>query len=208
LEAAKRALENINKSALDELKAFAQPAPVIVDVCAACFFLQPKTTGQPDWSGIKMQVLGNFKLVDELKTYDVEHTKTAGANNAKKKMQKIAKDFKETAPEDLAKLISGKSLAVGALYAWTDATLKCYDINKTVEPKKLKAKQMRAAKEKGEKELAATEALVAELTKTLAEANAAKKEKEDELNELQRISAEMTRKLNAASKLITGLGGE
>jgi dynein heavy chain len=89
LEAAKRALENINKAALDELKAFAQPAPVIIDVCAACFFLQPKTTGQPDWSGIKMQVLGNFKLVDELKTYDVEHTKTAGANNAKKKMQKI-----------------------------------------------------------------------------------------------------------------------
>jgi dynein heavy chain len=155
-----------------------------------------------------MQVLGNFKLVDELKTYDVEHTKSSGAANAKKKMQKIAKDFKETAPEDLPKLISGKSLAVGALYAWTDATLKCYDINKTVEPKKLKAKQMRAAKEKGEKELAATEALVAELTKTLAEANAAKKEKEDELNELQRISAEMTRKLNAASKLITGLGGE
>jgi dynein heavy chain len=39
LEAAKRALENINKSALDELKAFAQPAAVIIDVCAACFYL-------------------------------------------------------------------------------------------------------------------------------------------------------------------------
>merc|ERR1719453_30692 len=124
-------------------------------------------------------------------------------------MQKVQKDYKEVAPEDMAKFITEKkSVAVGALYAWCDATIKCYDINKTVEPKKLKAKQMRAAKEKGERELAATEALVAELTQTLAEANAAKKEKEDELNELQRISAEMTRKLNAASQLITGLGGE
>jgi hypothetical protein len=92
-----------------------------------------------------------------------------------------------------------KSVAVGALYQWCDATIRCYDINKTVEPKKLKAKAMKAAKEKGEKELAATQALVADLTATLAEANAAKKEKEDELNELQRISGEMTRKLNSAS---------
>ena len=178
----------------------AQPPTVILDVCAACFYLQPKATGNPDWAAIKVQVLGNFKLVDELKTYDVEKTKGNDANNARKKMQKVQKDNKEIPLEEMTKFITEKkSVAVGALYAWCDATIKCYDINKTVEPKKLKAKQMRAAKEKGERELAATEALVADLTKTLAEANAAKKEKEDELNELQRISAEMTRKLNAAS---------
>jgi dynein heavy chain len=34
------------------------------------------------------------------------------------------------------------------------------------------------------------------------------KKEQDKLDELQRISAEMTRKLNAASQLITGLGGE
>ena len=148
-------------------------------------------------------------MVDELKNYDVEKTKGNDAANCKKKMQKVQKDYKEVPLEDMAKFITDKkSVAVGALYAWCDATVRCYDINKTVEPKKIKARQMRAAKEKGEKELAATEALVAELTATLAEANAAKKEKEDELNELQRISAEMTRKLNAASQLISGLGGE
>jgi hypothetical protein len=115
-------------------------------------------------------------------------------------LQKVAKDNKEVAAEDLVEFITTrKSVAAGALYAWCDATLKCYDINKTVEPKKLAAKAMKLAKEKGERELAATEALVAELTATLAEANARKKEKEDELGELQRISAEMTRKLNAAS---------
>jgi len=171
--------------------------------------LQPKSVGQPDWNNIKVSVLSNTKLVDELKTYDVEKTKSGDAANAKKKMQKVQKDNKDIPLDEMAQFITAKkSVAVGALYAWCDATLKCYDINKTVEPKKIKARQMKAAKEKGEKELAATEALVAELTATLAEANAAKKEKEDELNELQRKSAEMTRKLNAASQLITGLGGE
>lgn len=67
---------------------------------------------------------------------------------------------------------------------------------------------MRKAKEQGEKELAETEANLSALNKNLAELNANKKEKQDELNELQRISSEMTRKLNAASQLITGLGGE
>jgi hypothetical protein len=110
------------------------------------------------------------------------------------------RDYPGTELDGIANIITTKkNLAVGAMYSWCDATLKCYDINKTVEPKKIKAKQMKIQKEKGEKELAATEALVAELTQTLAEANAQKKEKEDELRELQRISAEMTRKLNSAS---------
>jgi dynein heavy chain len=86
--------------------------------------------------------------------------------------------------------------------------LKCYDINKEVEPKKIKARQMKAAKEKGEKELAETIANLDALNKNLAELNANKKIKQDELDELTRISNEMTRKLNAASQLITGLGSE
>jgi len=46
------------------------------------------------------------------------------------------------------------------------------------------------------------------LTATLKELNAAMKIKKDELDSLEAKSAEMTRKLNAASQLITGLGGE
>lgn len=46
------------------------------------------------------------------------------------------------------------------------------------------------------------------MNENLAKLNADKKEKEDELNELKATSAEMTRKLNSASQLITGLGGE
>jgi len=47
-----------------------------------------------------------------------------------------------------------------------------------------------------------------EVTAQLKELNAKQKEKGDELDILLKRQAEMARKLNAASKLITGLGSE
>ena len=58
---------------------------------------------------------------------------------------------------------------------------------------------MRLQKEQGEKDLAETEALLAELAEALGKLRAEMKVKKDELDELERVSAEMTRKLNAAS---------
>jgi len=65
----------VNKAALDEVKALANPSATIVDVCAVCFFLYPKTTGNPEWPAIKAQVLSDMRLLDGLKSYDVEKTK-------------------------------------------------------------------------------------------------------------------------------------
>jgi len=72
-------LNNINKNALDEIKALATPPATIIDVCAIAFYLQPKSVGQPDWNNIKVSVLSNTKLVDDLKNYDVEKTKSGDA---------------------------------------------------------------------------------------------------------------------------------
>jgi hypothetical protein len=46
------------------------------------------------------------------------------------------------------------------------------------------------------------------VTEKLTDLNQKRTVKQAELDELERISKEMTRKLNAASKLITGLGSE
>jgi len=58
---------------------------------------------------------------------------------------------------------------------------------------------MRLQKEQGEKELAETEALLAELAEALGKLRADMKIKKDELDELERVSAVMARKLKAAS---------
>lgn len=70
------------------------------------------------------------------------------------------------------------------------------------------AEKLQKDLDEGLADLAATEKIVAELTATLIELNAAMKIKKDELDTLNFNSATMTRKLNAASQLITGLGGE
>lgn len=62
--------------------------------------------------------------------------------------------------------------------------------------------------DRAQKDLAATEAALKELNDNLAILNAEKKIKADELQELEDQSNMMTRKLNAASKLISGLGSE
>lgn len=139
LEAAKLALENIKKKELDEIKALAAPPTAILDVCAVCFYLYPKSSGNAEWSLIKAQMLSDFKLIDDLKNYDVGKTKHSDSVQAKKRMAKIEKDCKNDV-EDLSQLAAyitaKKSVAAGGLYAWCSATLRCYDINRDVEPKK------------------------------------------------------------------------
>lgn len=123
LEAAKAALANINKPALDEIKALAQPPATIQDVCTICFFLYPKTSGNPDWLNVKTSVLSDTKLIDNLKFFEVSKLKADGANKAKKKMEKIIKELGCSGTE-LGNLIkTTKNVATGALYNWCDATL-------------------------------------------------------------------------------------
>ena len=104
--------------------------------------------------------------------------------------------------------IKYKSQAAGGLFRWCQATDEYYDVFRTVEPMKKRAFEMEKKKAEAEKELAQTEANLKELNENLAELNKKRNEKQSELDDLEAKSAEMTRKLNAASKLITGLGSE
>lgn len=67
---------------------------------------------------------------------------------------------------------------------------------------------MRKAKAQAEKDLAETEAKLKDVTEKLNVLNANKAVKQAELDDLEAKSREMQRKLDAASKLINGLGSE
>lgn len=123
-------------------------------------------------------------------------------------MERLMKDYGNLPADEMQRLVNSKNLATGGLFKWCVSTLMCYDIYKNVEPLRKNAEKLQKDLDEGLKDLAETEKTVAELTATLKELNAAMKIKKDELDELQAKSAEMTRKLNAASQLITGLGGE
>lgn len=123
-------------------------------------------------------------------------------------MDKLNKDYGNLPADEMQKLVNSKNLATGGLFKWCTSTLQCYDIYKNVEPLRKNAEKLQKDLDEGLADLAATEKIVAELTATLIELNAAMKIKKDELDTLNFNSATMTRKLNAASQLITGLGGE
>lgn len=110
------------------------------------WFLWLGSTADGSWPTVKLKLLGDMKLLEGLKTYNVERTKNDQANRAKKKMQALVKDLGATGPE-LQNIINNKSLAAGGLYKWCASTIMCYDIYKDVEPKRKKAEAMKKQKE-------------------------------------------------------------
>ena len=75
-------------------------------------------------------------MINNLKNFQVDKLKTSGAVAAKKKMNALTKEM-NLQGEDLAKAITVKNLSTGGLFRWCDATIKCYDIYKVIEPKRV-----------------------------------------------------------------------
>jgi len=94
------------------------------------------------------------------------------------------------------------------MYNWAFNTLRVYVIWKDVKPKQIRAEELKEEKAAAETSLAATTKSLAEITALLEGLEKRKKVKQDELDDLQDKQAIMKRKLDAASKLITGLGSE
>ena len=85
-------------------------------------------------------------MINNLKTFAVDKLKTADVVAAKKKMEALKREM-GLQGEELAKSITVKNLATGGLYRWCDATIRCYDIYKGVEPKRVKAENMKKQEE-------------------------------------------------------------
>jgi hypothetical protein len=70
---------------LTEIKALASPPAVIEAVCGIAYFLYPKTGSSASWSDIKVGLLGDMRLLTNLKEYEVSKTRADAAARAKKK---------------------------------------------------------------------------------------------------------------------------
>lgn len=147
-------------------------------------------------------------LLNGLKTFDITTVKPDMAKKAKKKIADLKSELGNIEGQELVTAIRGKSLAAAGLFKWAAATDQYYDIFRMVEPKKKECAKLQAESDVAAQNLADTLASLAEVTAQLKELNAAQKVKGDELDILLKRQAEMARKLNAASKLITGLGSE
>lgn len=183
-----------------------QPPAAVKDAITLAFYYYNRDANN-DWANVKLKMLGDMQLLANLKAYDIAKAKPDQSNRAKKLYTQIKKEY-GCEGDELQQLMNKKSAAAGGLFKWATSTDSCFDIFQNVEPKRKKAEAMTAQLEAANKSLAETKAYVAELNASLAILNSDKKIKADELQELEDLANLMTAKLNAAEKLIKGLGSE
>ena len=208
LAAAAEALKNLEKSDITEIRQFKEPPFWVKVVCQLTFYLKPsgRESGSDEWGNVLKTTLADPDLLNKLIHYKKEALKDGQVKKARSLIAELTK--KAGGDDQLKQSIKLANKASNGLFTWVNAILNWYDINKTVEPKRKKADEMEKKLRKAEEELAATEANLKELSEKLADLNARRELSEAELAELTEISNKLAKRLNAATKLITGLASE
>jgi dynein heavy chain len=200
LEAAAAALDNLNKDDITEIKSFATPPPLVMMVCMCVMHLRP--TGKEDeaggWKAAKA-MMSDTSFLKALKTYEKDKLND-------KMIKKVQHYFRE---KDLnyEKMISVSRAGAGLLQ-WVVAIKDYYSVARDVEPLKRKVKEMEKQQAQSQRELAEITAALAKVTAEIADLDVKYKSASSELKDLKEKAALMERRLNAASKLISGLGSE
>ena len=127
VEAASKALENLDKKDLTELKAFTNPPEAVKNMCMQLINLKP--TGEKleeNWLDAK-KMLGNANLLSLLKGYDKDSIN-------EKQVKGVRKWFGSDTPEQSLENMKGISNAGYGLLVWVVAILKYYEVAKNVAP--------------------------------------------------------------------------
>ena len=200
LEAAAAALDALNKDDITEIKAFASPPPLVMSVMMCIMALKPtgKENEAEGWKGAKA-MMGDSNFLKSLKQY--EKDKISGGM-----IKKVMGYYKD--PDFNLEKLKTVSKAGAGLFAWVDAIKEYYGVAKDVEPLRKKVADMERAQATGERELEEINALLAKLSAELAVLDSQYKAASGELKELAERAELMQKRLNAASKLVAGLGSE
>ena len=122
-----KALENLDKKDLTELKAFTNPPDAVKNMCMQLINLKP--TGEKleeNWLDAK-KMLGNANLLSLLKGYDKDSIN-------EKQVKGVRKWFGSDTPEQSLESMKGISNAGYGLLVWVVAILKYYEVAKNVAP--------------------------------------------------------------------------
>lgn len=139
----------MQKEHLVEMKNLAQPPVAIRMVCTIVFHFMIKDGRDDSWDTVKVKLLNNNKLTEELQSKDMNDITSSQASKARKRIADLRKDpdFKGLEGEELYAKIKSKSAPTLGLFQWCEATEECYEIFKEVEPKRKKAATMKVKAE-------------------------------------------------------------
>jgi dynein heavy chain len=204
LEAARIALSVLDPRKLQEVKAYKTPSSLIQNICMSVLILKPlpNTPSESEgWSGC-VSMLSNMDLLNQLRQYRGESVKSA--------MYKKITDMKKRMPElnDPELVKKGSSEAAANLWAFVEAMMKVYEINSSIEPLRKRVRDATYAVETGQKKLSEIEEQLSRLEVEISDLTQKRGVADAELSYLTKEKETMERRLNAASKLMEGLGNE
>ncbi|KAL0219153.1 hypothetical protein P9112_004806 [Eukaryota sp. TZLM1-RC] len=195
LTAAAEALDCIARQDLQEIKSMPAPPPVVLSVmeCVALLVNHKDIS----WKGIKAMMGPSF-------LYDLVNIDKD--NLLDSQVRKVNKYYKMAGFNEEA--ISSVSYAAGKLFVWVDGMVDYHKIYKDVEPRKKAVEAAEKSLVQATNDLEKTKQQLEELSTQLASLDEQFSQARGEQKQLKDLADLQERQLNAAKKLIDGLGSE
>ncbi|CAF2793398.1 unnamed protein product [Rotaria sp. Silwood2] len=212
LEAAKLALENIEKGQLTELKSFASPPETVKFVMNMVVVLfkwvdenRIIPESQRTWTEAKNTIGPVEKFLQRLKNFQVAKVTPQVRAIIDKLNATLMKISKTDSIESLIQQIAVKSAAAGGIYTWLDNTLKFHTVYLEVKPKQIALDaandELSRAQQAFSKILARVQILEDCLTEENLKMQRALAEKDDAVRTKERLA----RQIDLAERLVDGL---
>jgi dynein heavy chain len=201
MEAAKDAVNCLNKAAIQELKSLGKPPEQCVEVTAAVAFLLKNDKKKLDWKGAQKMMNNPGAFLEEIVEYDANNIPDSALANCEDVIEK-GKDFFKY------EIMKGKSVAAAYLCNWV-VNIVCYNkIYKKVAPLMEKVRVATETKESAEAALAIVMSRLKEVQDKVAELNKTLQEAVDEKERVIAQAEQCQAKLALAERLVNGLADE
>ncbi|CAF3576543.1 unnamed protein product [Rotaria sordida] len=212
LEAARLALENIEKGQLTELKSFASPPETVKFVMNMVVVLfkwvdenRIIPESQRTWTEAKNTIGPVEKFLQRLRNFQVAKVTPQVRAIIDKLNATLMKISKTNSIESLIQQITVKSAAAGGIYTWLDNTLKFHTVYLEVKPKQIALdvanEELSRAQQAFSKILAHVQILEDCLTEENLKMQRALAEKDDAIRTKERLA----RQIDLAERLVDGL---
>ncbi|XP_041969812.1 dynein axonemal heavy chain 1-like [Aricia agestis] len=210
LIAAEKALKELNRNDITEVKAMKKPpAGVLLVVESLCVVFDIKPVKEPGtkfgekvlnyWKPGSLMLADPGAFLDSLMNYDKE----AITEDMIKKLKRFVNDPKYE-PKKIAKV----SKACMSLCMWVHAMYKFYHVNKNVAPKKAALQRARTELAAVEEILANAKAKMQQLLEGIAKLNAYLLEKQEEKARMEEDIDQCLARMDRANRLLNGLSNE
>ncbi|CAF0886754.1 unnamed protein product, partial [Adineta ricciae] len=202
LEAAKDALNTLNRNNLTELRSFATPPSAVLKVTASIQILLAPPNRVPrdrTWRAAKSMIGDVGVFLNTLLNYDKNHI----PESSLKAIEEYLRD-----PDFNPDAIRRVSFAAAGLCAWTINIVQYYRVYCEVEPKRLAAEEATEQLRQTEEQFNATQAKLAKLQAALQTLKDQYQSAQNEKDECQRAADQTAYTINLANRLVGGLASE